>query len=258
MSALAAQSDLNAPDNTSEGNLPKRWAIIDNTRCLIKGGGFLNQEPYNEVIASELFSRLLSKHEFVPYHLYDDEGTPCSLCPNMLADDEEYIPALYVDRLLPYEQGEEPLDHYIRCCESLGVVDIEEQVSKMIVCDYILANFDRHYRNFGLIRNVDSLSFRCAPLFDTGSSLWCNQRVLREDTLMYEALPFIADPLLQLRRVKDCAWFLPRNLTGFIDFAVTTLQDGPLRNYGMRLITLEDALDERISTVIDICGGAKR
>ena len=38
--------DLSSPDITSEGNLKKRWRIIDGQRCLIKGGsGESLQEP---------------------------------------------------------------------------------------------------------------------------------------------------------------------------------------------------------------------
>ena len=44
--------DLSSPDSTSEGNLKKRWKIIDGRRFLIKGGsGPERQEPLNEVVA---------------------------------------------------------------------------------------------------------------------------------------------------------------------------------------------------------------
>lgn len=42
----------------------------------------------------------------------------------------------------------------------------------MIVCDSIIANTDRHLRNFGFIRDIDTLEWRFAPLFDSGNSLW--------------------------------------------------------------------------------------
>lgn len=41
-----------SPDNSSDGNLKKKWKIINGKRCLIKSGNSLNnQEPFNEVIA---------------------------------------------------------------------------------------------------------------------------------------------------------------------------------------------------------------
>lgn len=49
---------LMSPDNTSDGWLRKKWAIIGGKRCLVKGGsGTVQQEPYNEVFAS-----ILMKH----------------------------------------------------------------------------------------------------------------------------------------------------------------------------------------------------
>ena len=243
--------DLHVPDNTSDGNLPKRWAILGGIRSLIKGGSFLEQEPYNEIIACDLYSRLLDSHEFVPYRLFEDSGAICSLCPNMLSDEEEYVPALYVDRLLPYREGEGSYEHYIRCCEHLGIADAEVCLSKMLACDYLLANFDRHYRNFGIIRNVESLECRMAPLFDSGSSLWCNKRTLSEGSLAYTSLPFVGDPLLQVKLVRDYSWFLPEKLRSFSASMITTLSEGPLRAYGMRLITIEDAIDERIDMLVD-------
>ena len=43
---------------------------------------------------------------------------------------------------------------------------------KMIIWDFILANKDRHFNNFGVIRNVLTLEFeKVAPIFDNGCSL---------------------------------------------------------------------------------------
>lgn len=42
----------------------------------------------------------------------------------------------------------------------------------MIVLDYIMMNEDRHLRNFGIIRNVETLKWiKVAPIYDTGQSL---------------------------------------------------------------------------------------
>lgn len=45
----------------------------------------------------------------------------------------------------------------------------------MLVTDYIIGNYDRHYRNFGLIRNAETLRFAgTASIFDCGTSLKFN------------------------------------------------------------------------------------
>ena len=45
----------------------------------------------------------------------------------------------------------------------------------MLAFDFIINNNDRHYGNFGFIRDVESLKYiSMAPLFDNGNSLWYN------------------------------------------------------------------------------------
>lgn len=46
----------------------------------------------------------------------------------------------------------------------------------MFVCDVVLANQDRHCRNFGFIRNIEFPEYtRTTPVYDTGASLWYDQ-----------------------------------------------------------------------------------
>ncbi|MEG0330589.1 MAG: HipA domain-containing protein [Longicatena sp.] len=50
--------------------------------------------------------------------------------------------------------------------------DAREQLDNMLVVDYIMINEDRHLRNFGIIRNVETLEWiKVAPIYDTGQSL---------------------------------------------------------------------------------------
>lgn len=47
---------------------------------------------------------------------------------------------------------------------------MKEDVDRMIVFGHIIHNADRHERNFGVIRDPDTLKIRrFSPLFDTGS-----------------------------------------------------------------------------------------
>jgi len=42
-------------------------------------------------------------------------------------------------------------------------------IYNMFLVDYIVVNFDRHMKNFGVIRNVETLKWeRVCPIFDTG------------------------------------------------------------------------------------------
>ena len=81
-------------------------------------------------------------------------------------------------------------------------------VDKMIVVDFVIVNYDRHYNNFGAIRNAETLKWITpAPLFDNGSSLWCNQtsaniRVAENA----KSQPFFETHEEQIKLVKDFSW----------------------------------------------------
>ena len=59
----------------------------------------------------------------------------------------------------------------MRLSKDVSLGSDPNDTSKMIVCDGLPANTDRHLRNFGFIRNTDTLEWRFAPLFDSGNSL---------------------------------------------------------------------------------------
>ena len=62
--------------------------------------------------------------------------------------------------------------HFVNCCGALGVADVVPFLDRMITLDYIIANEDRHFNNFGLIRNAETLEWiGMAPIYDSGSSL---------------------------------------------------------------------------------------
>lgn len=224
-----ADVGLDSPDNTSDGVLSKRWVCRNGERCLLKGGTLLDQEPYNEVIATELFSRLLSDGDYVPYTLIEWGGAPVSSCPNFVGPTEEFIPAYYVNEVLPQVPHRDSYRHYVECCVALGVEDIETALGKMILCDDIMANTDRHWRNFGLIRDVETLEYRAAPLFDTGSSLWRRvpTRELAYTPFVVNMRPFYEDADRQLRLIGDTSWLDLDKLAGFPEWASDFLDENP-------------------------------
>ena len=210
--------NLNTPDMTSNGNYEKRWKIINGDRYLIKTGSkILNQEPYNEVIATKLYERILNDDEFVKYDVVFENEKAVSICENFVTKDTELIPAWKINEFFDSYDGENKYEHYIRCLNELNISDAREKVNKMIVCDFILANKDRHFNNFGVIRNVDTLEFlRVAPIFDNGCSLWYDEND------MYVGEFFLTKPFEeyennQIDLVKDYSWLDINKLDGFID-----------------------------------------
>lgn len=163
--------DFCSPDDTSDGFLKKRWKIINGRRCLMKAGSnpFM-QQPFNEVIASIVAERLDIPH--VTYTLVWDEDMPYSVCDDFIGPDTELISAWRVMQTVRKENDTSVYQHYLNCCERLGIANIRKSVDQMIVLDYIISNEDRHQNNFGLVRNADTLQWLgAAPLFDSGSSL---------------------------------------------------------------------------------------
>ena len=185
--------DLVSPCNTSDGWLKKKWKILNGQRVLIKGGsGMAQQEPINEVVASLLCSKLNIPH--VEYQLMWENGKPYSVCPNMTNDREDLVSAYYIFSAFPQEDGTSAYDHFLSCCEKLGIPDAQKHLQQMLVLDYLICNQDRHFGNFGAIRDAVTLEWKgLAPIYDSGTSLWFDQYASKIDTLAdAPAKPFAA------------------------------------------------------------------
>lgn len=248
-----AQVGLESPDNTSEGQLPKRWVHRKGAPYLLKGGLALDQEPYNEVVATKLYERLLQPGEYAPYTLERlDDGQTVSACKVFLSDVEEYIPAYHVMQVMRRTGGRGAYRHYLECCARLGAEDAETAVAKMIVTDDLIGNTDRHLRNFGLIRNVETLECRPAPLFDTGSSLLSGKAegALAAGDLSFTTKPFSDDPNQQLRLVSDYSWFDAAALEGFAEDAMSILGQNPALE--QRIPAIRNMIEERLERILII------
>ena len=244
--------NLISPNSTLGGDLNKKWKIVDGKRILVKGGtGSTQQEVLNEIVATALYSRLLDKGDFVPYFLFEENGRIYSACENMLGPDEELVTAYDVISAGKKSNSMSDFDFLVESYKGLGLENVEESLSKMFTCDYILANQDRHWRNFGVIRNVETLEFtRFAPIFDNGTSLWCHAyNILAEDS--YIAKPFGPKgmaPDKQLSLFRDYSWFDRGKLVGFPLEAKEILSHG---NDGIqaRLDVIESRIERNIGGV---------
>lgn len=167
--------NLVSPDNTSDGWLKKKWIIQNHERILLKGGSELEeQEPFNEVLASEICKRLNIPH--VDYNIVKDGTDYYSACQTFITPDTEFIPAEKIYKTKKYTGGLwDKYNHFKDCCnsENINFAKLEKQLCCMFVVDFIVANIDRHLSNFGFIRNPDTLEWLgLAPVFDTGSSMF--------------------------------------------------------------------------------------
>ncbi|MBS4884913.1 MAG: hypothetical protein KHZ85_09140 [Amedibacillus dolichus] len=243
--------DIFSPDNSSDGNLKKKWKIINNTRYLIKGGNsFNNQEPFNELVATKLYERILEKQDYVPYELLHENDVYYSACPTMINTDEELVSAYYIDRMIKQRGNDSLCTHFLEACKSLNIPNAKEQIDKMIVCDYIIANYDRHYRNFGAIRNVNTLEWiGIAPIFDSGSSLWATQPTSLIGST-YKCKPFKSYPEEQLGLVDDLFWLDITKLEGFEQEVEDIFKMNPLMDEA-RIQAIVQQIELRIGKVIE-------
>jgi hypothetical protein len=196
--------DFRNPDASSVGWLAKRWMKRDEKRCLLKGGSTdYRQEPYNEVIATYILNCLNINH--VSYELFFQNDLPFSLCENFVTLDTELIPAWEVYRSFEKERSKNKLEHFLKCCEKLNIPVTREELEKMIVFDYIIANEDRHFGNFGFIRDSNTLEFKgFAPIFDNGTSLWYNTEFIGRDVICSS---FAGTHDKQIELVESFKWF---------------------------------------------------
>lgn len=208
--------NLNTPDMTSNGNYEKRWKIINRDRYLLKAGSkMINQEPFNEVIATKLYERILNDDEYVKYSIVYENDRAVSICKNFITKETELIPAWKINEYYEFLNNENKYEHYIRCLNNLKIPNANILVDKMIICDFILANKDRHFNNFGVIRNVETLEFeKVAPLFDNGCSLWFDENDMYVGEF-FLTKPFEEYEKTQVSLVRNFEWFDIQKLEGF-------------------------------------------
>ncbi|WP_303819758.1 HipA domain-containing protein [Ruminococcus flavefaciens] len=222
--------DLSSPDNTSDGNLKKRWKIIDGKRCLLKSGSNpYSQQTFNEVIASKIMNRLGIDH--VPYSITWINDEPYSVCEDFVTKDTELISAWRVLQLRTKANHENEYLHYVNICRELGI-DIVSSLDKMMVLDYIIANEDRHFNNFGLLRDANTLEWiGAAPIFDSGTSLWYDRLTSRIPINGVNCKPFKKTHGEQLKLVSSLEWFEASKLDGIEDEILEVFSDDKAAQY---------------------------
>ena len=157
------------PELTTGGMLRKAWRFFgpDNI-WLYKGGtfGFANagMEPYSEYYASQIAKRM--GLNAVEYKLENWMGILASKCELFTNRYLSYVPA---GRIVTTGGIDACIEYY----KELGD-EFYQQLADMLVFDAVILNEDRHYANFGLLReNITGRIVAPAPVFDNGVSLLC-------------------------------------------------------------------------------------
>ncbi len=217
------------PDVTLEGRMAKAWKVRDGKRILIKGGSNpYQQEPLCEVIASGIAERLCIPH--TKYTLLWEHEKPFSVCQDFITSETELISAYHIMQSRKKPNDLSDYEFYLSCAEQLGVKNIREQTEKMIVLDFLIGNEDRHFNNFGLIRNTVTLEWiGVAPIFDCGTSLWYNtqESLIKPLSPNLPAKPFKKTHREQIKLVKDFSWLDMKKLKGMEEEMEEILSQSP-------------------------------
>ena len=175
----AASAQFYSPDAALQGDLIKKWLIVDGTRCLLKGNrGANSQQSLNEVLASMLHEKQgFSNHvRYRPVKLIGSasEQYGC-ICEDFASETLEFIPAIDVVDSVKKDNAISTYEHFIHVCTERGLSeqDVRSFLEYQILTDFVLTNTDRHLNNFGVLRDSRTLKFiRMAPIFDSGNSMF--------------------------------------------------------------------------------------
>lgn len=167
--------ELMSPNNTTDGMLQKGWIIENNKRVLVKGiYQTSREEPINEWLASEICKRLGFYH--CEYTIDVVNSKLVSKCNDFIDENKEIITAYDVFTSEKKPNNINDYEHYIKVLEKNNVQNARENVKKMFILDYLIMNIDRHMKNFGVIRDVNTLEWiSTTPIFDNGESMQCDK-----------------------------------------------------------------------------------
>ncbi len=213
---LDAIQDLPAnvfsPSSSTQGDLIKRWIIVDGKRCLLKGNlGGNSQESLNEIVATMLHQKQ-GKVPYVSYstmRLGDNQQIYC-FCESFTSNEIELIPAIDIVESKKEDNAVSMYEHFIHVCTKHGMDEgtVRSFLEYQTLADFVLTNTDRHLNNFGVLRNANTLEFiGMAPIFDSGNSMfWQNPRLPEYSDLTDIAVNSFRNTekrMLQLVRNKD-------------------------------------------------------
>ena len=247
--------DFCSPDSTTDGNLKKNWKIIDGKRCLVKGGSTpFCQQPFNEVIASRIMELLGIPH--VSYTVMWKQKVPYSVCEDFIAGETELISAWRIMQTLKKESNTSVYQHFLNCCDALGIKEVIPYLDRMIVLDYIIANEDRHLKNFGAIRNAETLEWiGMAPIYDSGSSLGYDKlagQIGSEHNITCK--PFKKSHEEQLKLVSSFDWIDIEKLVNVRTLIMETFTKESASEYidEVRSKAIADTVEKRIINIAEM------
>lgn len=163
------QAFTTSPELTTGGMLPKAWRYVEHDGIyLYKGGTTGASNAGRGAVLRVLCFADCGNHasDAVHYDLENWKGITASKCALFTNIDTAYIP---IGRIVRTGGIAACLAYY----DKLGP-EFSEQIRSMLVFDALIYNEDRHFGNFGVLRDNHSGNIIApAPIFDNGLSLFC-------------------------------------------------------------------------------------
>ena len=167
-------------DSALTGALEKYNVYRQGSWHLVKSGApgiAFGLQNINEAFASMIHEKL-GFAEYTKYTLHFDGRGVCQSCSSRYFTDEnhELISAYYVTGGIcgQTKTPQEAYQKYVDTCIANGLdrYYVFHFMDHMILTDFLITNTDRHWENFGILRDSDTLRFLAlAPIFDSGTSM---------------------------------------------------------------------------------------
>lgn len=174
--ARLAACSPDVPEATTPGHAVKAWERDDNGIHLIKAAERPDgAELVGSKLAFDLCTLLFEESCYVSLDVEERHGRPCSVSPLMLDGDEELADGNRLCAMADMWENSilggagtttKVYDDLIDAYTAIGMADASAHVARM-ACFFCLSLFlDFNPSNFGAIRNIDSETWRAAPIFD--------------------------------------------------------------------------------------------
>lgn len=221
-----------SPSSSVGGEMRKKWVIRNGIRYLMKiNFNEYGQQSVNEIIACCLHE-LTGWTNYNPYKLetitVEGRKYPCSLNPLFTSNNLEFVSAY---QLLCNCKKKNDVCYYEKViCRAatygLSEKEVRKQLEYTILTDFILSNTDRHFNNFGFLKNSETGGFcSMAPIFDTGNSLFYDQEFIPNEAhlLDLKISSFCKREVDMLKYITDYTLIDLKKLSGFDDLVYEQL-----------------------------------
>ena len=178
-------SDIKLVGSDTYGALSKRWYFINGRKCLVKGNSLLGQEPFAEVLASNLAKALDIKH--ISYTLMDASlfkditmngdfkyVSVCEFYPTKPGNCRITLHDILADKFSNYNISSDEMykSNYIPEILELDG-NILHKLFSLLHFDSLIGNKDRHCTNIEFEMDMKTLELvDIIPIFDCGDSLY--------------------------------------------------------------------------------------